>query len=77
MVHQSGVKIDPLEHSALPDSEAKVIRNLMERIDQLETEMTELKDELEENFKNYEIKRSSYGKTQNLRDKEILEYLGE
>jgi serine O-acetyltransferase len=39
VIHQSGVRIDPLAHSALPDAEARVIRNLMERIDQLEGEL--------------------------------------
>jgi serine O-acetyltransferase len=39
VIHQSGVKIDPLAHSALPDAEARVIRNLMERIDTLESEL--------------------------------------
>ena len=33
VIHQSGVRINPLAHSALPDAEANVIRNLMERID--------------------------------------------
>ena len=36
VIHQSGVRIDPLAHSALPDTEANVIRNLMEHIDVLE-----------------------------------------
>ena len=44
VVHQSGVRIDPLAHSALPDAEARVIRNLMERIDQLESEVNRLQD---------------------------------
>ena len=39
VVHQSGVKINPLAHSALPDTEANVIRNLMERIDELENQV--------------------------------------
>ena len=39
VIHQSGVRIDPLAHSALPDAEARVIRNLMERIDSLEGEL--------------------------------------
>ena len=30
VVHQSGVKVNPLAHSALPDAEANVIKNLME-----------------------------------------------
>ena len=36
VVHQSGVKINPLAHSALPDAEGNVIKNLMDRIDYLE-----------------------------------------
>ena len=39
VVHQSGVKINPLAHSALPDTEGSVIRNLMERIDELENQV--------------------------------------
>ena len=39
VIHQSGVRINPLAHSALPDAEANVIRNLMERIDQLESQV--------------------------------------
>ena len=39
VIHQSGVRINPLAHSALPDAEANVIRNLMERIDQLENQV--------------------------------------
>ena len=35
VVHQSGVKVNPLAHSALPDAEANVIKNLMDRIDYL------------------------------------------
>ena len=42
VIHQSGVRINPLAHSALPDAEANVIRNLMERIDQLENQVTNL-----------------------------------
>ena len=42
VIHQSGVRIDPLAHSALPDAEARVIRNLMERIDNLESQVSQL-----------------------------------
>ena len=45
VIHQSGVRINPLAHSALPDAEAKVIRNLMDRIDKLEQIVRELKVE--------------------------------
>ncbi len=77
VVHQSGVKINPLAHSALPDTEANVLRNLMDRIDQLESQILELNNE----FKN--IQRSGkkqnilIGESQNLRDKEIIEYIGD
>ena len=42
VVHQSGVKVNPLAHSALPDAEANVIKNLMDRIDLLENEILKL-----------------------------------
>ena len=41
-MHQSGVKVNPLAHSALPDAEANVIKNLMDRIDLLESEILKL-----------------------------------
>ena len=43
IVQQRGAKVDPLEHSALPDAEAKIIKNLMYRIDQLEQELARVK----------------------------------
>ena len=46
VVHQSGVKINPLAHSALPDAEANVIRNLMDRIDTLENQLNRLQKAL-------------------------------
>jgi len=64
VIHQSGVRIDPLAHSQLPDAEAQVIRNLMERIDALENEL--------------EHRRSGAqpaGASQSLKDREILEFL--
>jgi serine O-acetyltransferase len=77
VVHQSGVRIDPLAHSALPDAEARVIRNLMERIDQLETEVNRLQDCLREVAAGRPLKEPCSGKAQNIRDREILEFLGE
>ena len=70
VIHQSGVRINPLAHSALPDAEARVIRNLMERIDQLESQV----DELTRNSKEALEPRAA---AQNIKDKEIMEYLGE
>jgi serine O-acetyltransferase len=43
IVYRSGVKIDPLDHNHLPDSEAKVIRMLLDRIEQLEQQVADLK----------------------------------
>lgn len=42
IIYRSGVKVDPLDHSNLPDSEAKVIRTLLDRIEQLETQVSDL-----------------------------------
>jgi serine O-acetyltransferase len=39
IIYKSGVKIAPLEHNSLPDSEAEVIRALLDRIEVLETKM--------------------------------------
>ena len=77
IVHQSGVKINPLAHSALPDAEANVLRNLMERIDQLESDILGLQDLVI----NMQTKRKKediiVGESQNLRDKEIIEFIGD
>ncbi|MFN9547639.1 MAG: serine O-acetyltransferase [Cyanobacteriota bacterium] len=77
VVHQSGVRIDPLAHSALPDAEARVIRNLMERIDQLESEVNRLQECLREVAAGRPLKEPCAGSAQNIRDREILEFLGE
>jgi len=77
VIHQSGVRIDPLAHSALPDAEANVIRNLMERIDTLENELGRLQACLREVAAGRPLSEPCAGKAQNLRDREILEFLGE
>ncbi|MBL1210622.1 serine O-acetyltransferase [Geminocystis sp. GBBB08] len=43
IVYRSGEKVDPLDHSNLPDSEATVIKTLLHRIEQLEKQVIELK----------------------------------
>ncbi len=77
VVHQSGVRIDPLAHSALPDAEASVIRNLMERIDVLENDVNRLQSCLQDVADGIPLKEPCSGKAQNLRDREILEFLGD
>ncbi|NEO17700.1 MULTISPECIES: serine O-acetyltransferase [unclassified Moorena] len=42
IVYRSGVRVNPLEHGSLPDSEAKVIRALVDRIESLEQQLQEL-----------------------------------
>jgi len=77
VVHQSGVKINPLAHSALPDAEATVIRNLMERIDLLESNVSTLQSTIQDIREGRIPKRILRGESQSLKDKEILEFLGE
>lgn len=77
VVHQSGVRIDPLAHSALPDAEASVIRNLMERIDELEGELTRTQACLRELAEGRPLQDRCIGEAQNLKDREILEFLGD
>ncbi|MBW3042866.1 serine O-acetyltransferase [Prochlorococcus marinus] len=77
VVHQSGEKINPLAHSALPDTEANVLRNLMERIDQLESDILGLQDlviKIQTKRKKEDI---IFGESQSLRDKEIIEFIGD
>ncbi len=76
VVHQSGVKVNPLAHSALPDAEANVIRNLMDRIDQLENQVTALQISLKDVMEGRMPKDILSGKSQNLKDKEIIEFIG-
>ncbi|MCZ2200347.1 serine O-acetyltransferase [Cylindrospermopsis raciborskii] len=44
IIYRSGVRIAPLEHNNLPDSEAEAIRALVNRIEMLEEEIKNLKD---------------------------------
>ncbi|MDC3168980.1 serine O-acetyltransferase [Prochlorococcus sp. AH-716-E17] len=77
VVHQSGVKVNPLAHSALPDAEANVIKNLMDRIDQLESQNLKLQNTLQRLINSESIDISKVGNAQNLKDKEIIEFLGD
>ena len=77
VVHQSGVKVNPLAHSALPDAEANVIKNLMDRIDSLENQILKLEKALQCIASSESIDISKLGDSQNLKDKEIFEFLGD
>jgi len=76
VVHQSGVKINPLAHSALPDAEGNVIKNLMDRIDHLENHIIGLQDLIETGNINKKKKQVIISESQSLRDKEIIDFLG-
>jgi len=77
VIHQSGVKINPLAHSALPDTEANVIRNLMERIDELESTVLDLKKCIKQVSEGKIIGNEVHGESQSLKDREIIEFLGD
>lgn len=86
VIYRSGVKVDPLEHGNLPDSEAAVIRTLVDRIESLEQEVKQLRQsqsaskflvaavlsESGEQERCHQVEDSCL-----LRDKEIREFLGE
>lgn len=46
ILYRSGVRVAPLEHGSLPDSEASVIRSLVDRLEGLEQEVQTLRSEL-------------------------------
>ena len=76
VVHQSGVKINPLAHSALPDAEGSVIKNLMDRIDHLENHIIGLQDLMDKDNISKNKKQVFISESQSLRDKEIIDFLG-
>ena len=86
VVYRSGVKVDPLEHGNLPDSEAAVIRTLVDRIESLEQEVKQLRQSQSESKSLVAAVLSESNETEScqqvansclLRDKEIREFLGE
>ncbi|HEY9852357.1 MAG TPA: serine O-acetyltransferase [Leptolyngbyaceae cyanobacterium] len=46
IVYRSGVRVSPLEHGSLPDSEAEVIRLLVDRIETLEQQLQQLQGQV-------------------------------
>jgi serine O-acetyltransferase len=66
-----------LAHSALPDTEAQVIRKLMQRIDALEGQVARLQSGLGQLTAGRQLNHEHGGEAQNLQDREILEFLGE
>lgn len=86
LVYRSGVKVNPLEHGNLPDSEAAVIRTLVDRIESLEQEVQQLRQSHSHNNSLVaavlsESNNSESSQASNdsclLKDKVIQEFLGE
>jgi len=81
IIYRSGVRVDPLEHGSLPDSEAEVIRALVDRIEALEQKIQTL--EPQERYKTkvfVELPAPSVESIQerdrcSLRDKAIQQFL--
>ncbi|HAE06501.1 MAG TPA: serine O-acetyltransferase, partial [Richelia sp.] len=44
VIYRSGVRVAPLEHNNLPDSEAQVIRALVDRIELMEKQIQNLEE---------------------------------
>jgi len=85
VVHRSGVKVNPLEHGNLPDSEATVIRLLLDRIETLERQVGELQSARQRELDSFsaafyqscsESLVTKSGQTCRLGDREIEEFLG-
>jgi serine O-acetyltransferase len=72
IVYRSGERVDPLEHNNLPDSEAAVIRALVDRIESLEQQVESLQQS-----KTEAISQSSHlsQKSCSLNEKSIREFL--
>lgn len=47
IVYRAGERVDPLDHGQLPDSEAQVIRALLDRIEALEQQVQDLKPQIQ------------------------------
>lgn len=74
VVYRSGVRVDPLEHGSLPDSEANVIRALLDRIESLEQEVQNL--QRQQNWTASVVSASDEKSPQcQLKDRDIEEYL--
>ena len=75
VVYRSGVKVNPLEHANLPDSEAAVIRALVDRIETLEKQLEQLESSQDRNPDLASVCSDSSSKSCHLDDKEIRQFL--
>lgn len=83
IIYRSGVRVAPLEHNNLPDSEAEVIRALVDRIEALEEQIQTLQPTHSSNktavlVSNLDVNEDEQAKETawcNLRDKAIQQFL--
>ncbi len=79
VVYRSGEKVDPLDHGKLPDSEANVIRALVDRIEALEEQIEDLQAQKSTNNQVLvgvlSQNNNKDGANCRLKDKEIKEFL--
>ncbi len=79
VVFRSGVRVNPLEHGSLPDSEAAVIRTLVDRLESLEQQVENLQREnslLVMAKSQVSLKVDNEADCCHLRDREIEQFLG-
>jgi serine O-acetyltransferase len=82
LLYRAGARVDPLEHGNLPDSEAAAIRSLVDRIEQLEKQVYELKQERSQE-PDYRLtcpvlanlEREELGDCCSMAEKDLLEFL--
>lgn len=74
IVYRAGSKVEPLDHAQLPDSEAKVIRMLLDRIESMEEQLTTLQKG--HNPTAHDESSSELPKSCFLENKAIEEFLG-
>lgn len=81
IVYRAGVKVNPLEHGSLPDSEAVAIRALVDRLESLEAQVQSLTEQqphvisTEAAFAAKVLELAKAGESCRLRDKVIQEFL--
>lgn len=74
IIYREGVKVNPLDHGRLPDSEAQAIRYLMDRIETLEAEVVSLRQDSETLSPTGKTGVSTHNSCR-LRDRSIEEFL--
>ncbi len=75
IVFRAGERVEPLEHGRLPDSEAQVIRALLDRIENLEQQLQDITETLEKTTGQPYRCETSHAPTCDMGDRVIQEFL--